>query len=235
MEGADAGEAPEASSPIVLQEEITPTEATKVDRAVAAVQAAQEGEDQGEVEDDEAGDTVEDFSSGHYEVLSSYVVIVETKLVALTGTGLTLAALLLSSPPEGSWPVLFSKLAALLFGISALCGIIAFYPRRYTPGTSVVYWEDIQSRPSAAAYQSDLANISPATLERDFSFQNFYISKSLHFKYRLTRWCIIFLIAGLVAGFVTYALVSNTDTSKAQLWKGDCILEGIINSIYMLS
>ncbi len=220
MTNSEAKGTTETRSTTLQQHSYTGTSSAAEDRDQAAEMMPYTNEDDEAVDgtvdvseqaDEEEEEPVSEFSSGHYEVLSSYVVIVETKLIALTGTSLTLAALLLSIPPEGAVPLFLSQLSALLFGISALFGILAFFPRRYPARGSVIYWEDIQARASPAAYEADLAKITPTALEQDFTYQNYNISKALHFKYLMTRWCIIFLVAGLVAAFAAYALVSSEE------------------------
>jgi hypothetical protein len=149
---------------------------------------------------------IEGFSQEHYGLLSSYVVVVETKIIALAGTSLTMAALLITFQPEASLALVLNNLSAFLFGISALLGILALYSPLRASGKGVIFWEDIQGRSTAAEYHADVQRTTPTALKQDFSTQNFYISKSLHYKYRMMRSCIIFLVLGLIVGFAAFVV-----------------------------
>ena len=142
-------------------------------------------------------EVLSDFCRNVNQYLHQYIVVADAKIFALVGINATLAALLLASQSTASWTAIIIRGAIISFGISVLIGVVALYPQLQSGRKGLIFWEDILTRGTLAEYQADLQKLSVSQVEKEYTQENYYLSKILHQKYRYIGWCIIFFILGL--------------------------------------
>ncbi len=146
------------------------------------------------------------FGCTVYEQLNHYVAVADAKAIALVGANVTFGALLLAASPNDTLALILTWIAAAVFGTAALIGSVALYPRLSKNSSSTIYWEGIASRGSPENYLASLQDLDEAGVERAYATENFYVSRVLQAKYRITRWCIILSVIGFMLAFVRIAV-----------------------------
>lgn len=77
---------------------------------------------------------------------------------------------------------------------SGILALLALYPRAPRIGSSLIFWEDIQARPTVDEYLKDLSQVDNMEIERQYGAQNYLVSGILSAKYGFVRrsmWCLL--------------------------------------------
>jgi len=129
--------------------------------------------------------------------LNQYIAIADAKAAGLVTASLTLAGFtyLNLSTYCFSWIL---TLSYIMYAVCIILCTIVLFPRLTSRGNSLIFWEDIDKNfSSPEKYYMSIKSLNNKKREREYSYQNFYISKILHKKYMAIRISsIIFLIAG---------------------------------------
>lgn len=146
------------------------------------------------------------FGKGVNDYLNYYVTVADAKSIALMGVNITLSGLLVSNRPTALLPLALIWAAAICFVISALISAYELYPRLPTEGKGTIFWEDILTRATASAYQTDIRQLNEHQVEYEYALQNYFVSKVLRKKYQSIRRCIILFVIGIAIALFGIAL-----------------------------
>lgn len=145
------------------------------------------------------------FGSKVNDYLNHYVGVADAKAAGLVTASLTLSGFIYLNKPNYCLP--FSLFVALVFyAVCIALSLSVLFPRLNSKGKSKVFWEDVQAHyATPESYYEAVKGLTEEEINKEYSYQNFYVSKILHKKYDLIRWA---SYAFFVAGAVTfYALV----------------------------
>jgi hypothetical protein len=105
----------------------------------------------------------------------------------LPGPGLALAAMLLSAGAS-----------AIALG----CCLEALWPRLTSHGTSLIFWEDVNKKPSAEAYADEVEALDIRAVGRAYAVNNYYVAGVLHRKFAAIQRAIVFSAVALAVAIV---------------------------------
>lgn len=148
------------------------------------------------------GQGVPGFGQSVTQHLNHYISLADTKAAAVVAGNVGLFAFLVqSSLPKNDYTHCLRFLSVLALAAStSLCAVVLI-PRRPSGRSGLIFWEDILTRETAANYWQAVSEVSLQTVEREFSTQNWYLSKVLQRKYLWMQLAIIsFFIAVLLVG-----------------------------------
>jgi len=101
-------------------------------------------------------------------------------------------------------------LAVGLFVIAIILSLLTVFPR--TPkksGKGFIFWEEVKQHNSKEEYADELAKLDEHQIEREYSFQNYLLSKLLHTKHIIVAWSIGLTIVGLVLTSIIKIILLN--------------------------
>lgn len=101
-----------------------------------------------------------------------------------------------------------AHLAAMAcFVVGAALSALVILPRTPHPRHGLIFWEDIRGYNSSDAYRSAVLEQNEQDVERNYAYQNYYVSRVLHTKNQLLRLSMIATALGVAAAMVDYWLV----------------------------
>lgn len=144
-------------------------------------------------------DSASGFSRGVNDGLVAAATLVHFKAAALLGFALTLSGLVVSHRPSGQAAGVFHLAGVVLLIASAGCAGAVIYPKKSTRRGGLIFWGDIVTHASAAAYAEELERLrAQEDREREYVFTNYRLSGVLSAKYDLIRWALCLLLLGAV-------------------------------------
>ncbi|HEV8578564.1 MAG TPA: Pycsar system effector family protein [Thermoanaerobaculia bacterium] len=149
------------------------------------------------------------------EYLAHFVTVADAKAGAFLGASLALATILIGDIGKhmpwavGYWIALFSV------AVSITSAAVALFPRLPSSGISLLFWEDIRSRPSADAYEQEVLSLTSDQLEREYANQNYHVSRVLHRKHWYVRCSIVFFLMGALVAALAYLAPRPADAHPA--------------------
>ncbi|MEQ1934745.1 MAG: Pycsar system effector family protein [Fimbriimonadaceae bacterium] len=141
--------------------------------------------------------------------LNHYITVTDAKALGIVAGAFASGAFLLKDVPQScSWVVVVYYVGVLLHAATVWLGLSVIYPRVPTRGSSVVFWEDVQMRPSLRDYLKDFkAACENSFLDEEYASQNYLVSKVLHRKTALMRWAIRLFVPALALGLIAYGAI----------------------------
>jgi hypothetical protein len=147
------------------------------------------------------------FGESINKYLNHFVNVADAKAAGLLTAALAISGYLMPNAPTMLLPQISHWACLVLLTISGILALWALYPRTPKIGSSLIFWEDIRSRPTVDDYLNDLTQVDEIEVERQYAAQNYLVSGVLSAKYlfvRCSMWCLIlagpFLVMRLVGG-----------------------------------
>jgi len=135
------------------------------------------------------------------EYLQNQVYITDAKAGVFLAGNIALSLVVTSKNYHHSYSLFFLVISLLLFSISALLSAIVIYPRMPKPETGLIFWENILDHKTHIDYIEALNIIGASEVEKEFSKENYYVSKVLHSKHTLLRFSILGFLLGIIFAF----------------------------------
>lgn len=140
------------------------------------------------------------YGRGVHEYYAHYADNADAKIAALFAVNLAVAGLLLSGPPEGCLAEALRWLALGLHAGAGACLGNGIYPRVAGPGVDVLFWERVRRYETEHVYADEVANLSPADVERVYAKNNYFVADVLHRKFRAVRAALWLTACALALG-----------------------------------
>jgi hypothetical protein len=144
------------------------------------------------------------FSRSVNDYLNDYIRLADSKASAVVGLNTLLLGLVMawSDTDQGSiWVHVFT---IALFALGAGLGAFVILPRMPRGSNGVIFWGDIRTYPTVAAYQEKLRSLSDQDVEDSYAYQNFYVSHVLHEKHRYLRLAMFLTALGVAMAVMDY-------------------------------
>lgn len=155
----------------------------------------------------EAKESPTGFSKNVNDYLNTYVHIADAKAAALVAGNLVALGVIMSHTGGArNSDTLFHLMAVTFFMFAAGTSALVLFPRMPKGGKGLIFWEDIRTYTSVAEYQDAVRKLDLQTVEENFAYQNFYVSRVLHRKHILLRWAILFSASGAACTALDYVI-----------------------------
>lgn len=137
------------------------------------------------------------FNKAVNDSLIPAATLVHLKAAALLGVALTLTGLVVGrGRPEGSFTRALHAAGVVMLGAAASAAGYAMYPRKKVRRGGLIFWGDIVTHRSAAAYAEATSALTAPGLEAEYAQTNYHLSRVLNAKFGLIRWSVALLLLG---------------------------------------
>jgi hypothetical protein len=144
-----------------------------------------------------------EFSRGVHDYYASYVNNADAKIGALVALNVAIAGLLLDDVPERCGALVLTWIAVALHAVATAVLLFGLYPRSGKPGTSPLFWNDVQRRSSGQDYADEVAALSTADIERIYAVNNYVVAGVLVRKFAAVRSALLVTAAALLSGLAS--------------------------------
>jgi Family of unknown function (DUF5706) len=150
------------------------------------------------------------MAKGVNDLLNYYIQVTDTKASIMIAGSVASATFLLMAFPVEWWARVLYICSATVLGIALILATLVVLPRLPArSGNGSVFWGDIASCQSAAAYRDRFANTASAgLLDEEYSALNFYTAQILRRKIRILRTSILCFLSGVLIAIPHHLLQS---------------------------
>src|SRR4051794_25886057 len=114
------------------------------------------------------------FARSVHDYYSHYVDNADAKSGAVLALNVAIGGLALSHLPKETSAHVAAWVGICLEGVSLLAALSSLFPRLPGKGESLIFWEDVHTRPSADRYADEVLRLSDEEVERAYARNNFY-------------------------------------------------------------
>jgi hypothetical protein len=193
-----------------------PTElsfATNIATGSELIQAANTAQDAANIKSNDV--SMAGFGAGVHLYLNQLLTLIYSKTTTLLAGNMVLVSLLLSTRTSIKIGLDFFYIGAVFFfALSAVTSVIILFPRlHHHDAEGLIFWRSILLKGSPEEYVSSIQALNKATVEEEYSKDNYHISKTIRYKDALLRGAnslfvsgMIFAVIGVVAPLVLKSL-----------------------------
>lgn len=155
------------------------------------------------------------FGASVHLYLNQLLTLIYSKTTTLLAANMVLVSLLLSTRTSIKIQLDFFYVGAIFFfALSAITSTIILFPRLHHHDSSgLIFWRSILMKGSPEDYAASIQTLNKASVEDEYSKDNYHISKTIRYKDALLRCAISLFVAGMT--FAVIGVVAPMVLSRA--------------------
>ena len=144
------------------------------------------------------------FGAGVHLYLNQVLTLIYSKTTTLLAATMVLVSLLLSTRTSIKIDLtLFYIGAVFFFSLSAVTSTIVLFPRlHHHDAEGLIFWRSILLKGSPEKYVASIQELDKATMEDEYSKDNYHISKTIGYKDKLLRVGITLFVVGMLCAVI---------------------------------
>lgn len=145
------------------------------------------------------------FGKDVNDYLNHYITVMDAKAGGFLAACLLMLDFMSDRTYQPVFSIPFHTMAIVGFILGTAMSSLCLLPRLPRGKKGLIFWEDIRERGGPDAYARDTHAMDERLCEREYAWQNYFVSQVLHKKCRLMQWTIGITLASalclLVAEF----------------------------------
>lgn len=150
------------------------------------------------------------FGANVHTYLNQLLTLIYSKTTTLLAANMVLVSLLLSTRSSTLLQIGFFYVGAVFFfALSAITSTTILFPRLHNHDASgLIFWRSILLQGSPEKYAASIQRLNKATVEEEYSKDNYHIAKTICYKDRLLRCAIFLFVVGMVFAVIGVVIPS---------------------------
>jgi len=150
------------------------------------------------------------FSASVHLYLNQLLTLIYSRTTTLLAANMVLVSLLLSTRSSTLLQIGFFYVGAVFFfALSAIFSTVILFPRfHHHDASGLIFWRSILLKGSPERYAASIQTLNKATVEDEYSKDNYHISKTIQYKDMLLRTAISLFIVGMVFAVIGVVIPS---------------------------
>lgn len=150
------------------------------------------------------------FGANVHVYLNQLLTLIYSKTTTLLAANMVLVSLLLSTRSSTLLQIGFFYVGAVFFfALSAITSTTILFPRlHHHDANGLIFWRSILLQGSPEKYVASIQKLNKATVEEEYSKDNYHIARTIHYKDMLLRCAISLFVTGMVFAVIGVVIPS---------------------------
>ena len=150
------------------------------------------------------------FGVNVHVYLNQLLTLIYSKTTTLLAANMVLVSLLLSTRSSTLLQIGFFYVGAVFFfALSAITSTVILFPRlHHHDASGLIFWRSILLQGSPEKYVASIQSLNKATVEEEYSKDNYHMSRTIQYKDMLLRCAISLFVTGMMCAVIGVVIPS---------------------------